>query len=300
MSRVLFVCIHNAGRSQMAAALLELMAGDRHEARSAGSNPGERVHPEVVEVMRELGIDLADRVPHLLSPADAEWADVVVTMGCGDACPYIPGKRYVDWDLRDPKGLPLDEVRAIRNDIRVRIELLVAELDLAATIRTGRLDLVLLDRAWLQAYAEGKPLPDLGFADPDGFLAGSAELVRWRLAQIAADPSEEPWLLRAIVDRAEAVAVGYVNFHAPPDERGMVEIGYTIVPSRRRQGYAFETAVGMWQWAAEHGALVLRASISPDNEPSLKLIHKAGFVEVGSQMDEIDGLELIFEKPAAA
>ena len=120
---------------------------------------------------------------------------------------------------------------------------------------------------------------------------------RWRLAQIAADPSEEPWLLRAIVNRDEAVAVGYVNFHAPPDERGMVEIGYTIVPSRRRQGYASEAADGMWGWAAEHGALILRASISPDNEPSLALIGKAGFVEVGSQIDEIDGLELVFEKP---
>ena len=119
-----------------------------------------------------------------------------------------------------------------------------AELDLAATVRTERLDLVLLDRTWLQAHADGKPLPDLGFADPDDILAGSAELVRWRLAQIAADPSEEPWLLRAIVERDEGVAVGYVNFHSLPDERGMVEIGYTIVPSRRRQGYASEAAAG--------------------------------------------------------
>ena len=267
MSRVLFVCIHNAGRSQMAAALLELVAERRHEARSAGSDPGEHVHAEVVEVMRELGIDLADRVPHLLDRADAEWADVVVTMGCGDACPYIPGKRYVDWDLTDPKGLPLDEVRAIRDDIRSRIETLVAELDRPVPVRTDRLDLVLLDRAFLQAYADGRPLPDLGFADPDDILAGSASLVRWRLAQIAADPSEEPWLLRAIVDRDEGVAVGYVNFHAPPDERGMVEIGYTIVPSRRRRGYASEAAEGMWRWAAGQGARVLRASISPDNEP---------------------------------
>ena len=295
MSRVLFVCIHNAGRSQMAAALLELVAGGRHEARSAGSDPGEHVHPEVVEVMRELGIDLADRVPHLLDRADAEWADVVVTMGCGDACPYIPGKRYVDWDLPDPKGLPLEEVRAIRDDIRGRIERLVAELDLAATIRTARLDLVLLDRAWLQAYADGKPLPDLGFADPDGFLAGSAELVRWRLAQIAADPSEEPWLLRAIVDRAEAVAVGYVNFHAPPDERGMVEIGYTIVPSRRRQGYASEAAEGMWGWAAEHGARVLRAVDQPRQRAVARAHPQGGLRRGRSQIDEIDGLELIFE-----
>ena len=177
-------------------------------------------------------------------------------------------------------------------------QLTPAELDLAATVRTDRLDLVLLDRTWLQAHADGGPLPDLGFADPDGILAGSADLVRWRLAQIAADPSEEPWLLRAIVERNEGVAVGYVNFHSLPDERGMVEIGYTIVPSRRRRGYASEAAAGMWGWAARHGARVLRASISPDNEPSLALIRKAGFVEVGSQIDEIDGLELIFEKPA--
>ena len=132
MSRVLFVCIHNAGRSQMSQALLELMAGDRHEARSAGSDPGERVHPEVVEAMRELGSDLTDRVPHRLDRADAEWADVVVTMGCGDACPVVPGRRYVDWELQDPRGLPIEEVRLIRDDIRHRIVELVRELDGAA------------------------------------------------------------------------------------------------------------------------------------------------------------------------
>ncbi len=129
MSRVLFVCIHNAGRSQMSQALFELVVEGRHEARSAGSDPGERVHPEVVEAMRELGVDVADRVPHRLERVDAEWADVVVTMGCGDACPYIPGKRYVDWQLTDPKGLPLEQVRLIRDDIRRRVEELAAELD---------------------------------------------------------------------------------------------------------------------------------------------------------------------------
>jgi arsenate reductase len=129
MSRVLFVCVHNAGRSQMAQALFELGAGGRHEARSAGSDPGAFVHPEVVEVMNELGIDLGDRVPHRLERADAEWADVVVTMGCGDACPYIPGKRYVDWDLADPKGRPLAEVRAVRDRIKALVEELVRGLD---------------------------------------------------------------------------------------------------------------------------------------------------------------------------
>ena len=113
----------------MSQALFELAAEGRHEARSAGSEPGDRVHPEVVDAMRELGVDVAERVPHKLDRADAEWADVVVTMGCGDACPYIPGKRYIDWQLTDPKGLPIEQVREIRDDIRTRVEQLVSELD---------------------------------------------------------------------------------------------------------------------------------------------------------------------------
>jgi arsenate reductase len=128
---VLFVCIQNAGRSQMAEALFRLAAGDRHQARSAGSAPAEHVHPEVVEAMRELGIDLGERAPQALEPADAEWADLVVTMGCGDACPVIPGKRYVDWQLDDPHGQPLAKVREIRDEIGRRVEDVVRELDAA-------------------------------------------------------------------------------------------------------------------------------------------------------------------------
>src|ERR671916_1560197 len=131
MATALFVCLHNAGRSQMSAALLERAAAGRHRALSAGSeaDPGGRVHPQVVEVMDELGIDLADRRPQRLTTELAQQADVVVTMGCGDACPYIPGKRYVDWELEDPRGRPIDEVRATRDDIARRVEQLVAELD---------------------------------------------------------------------------------------------------------------------------------------------------------------------------
>ncbi|HET7177872.1 MAG TPA: arsenate reductase ArsC [Solirubrobacterales bacterium] len=129
MARVLFVCLHNAGRSQISEALFSRAAGGRHEARSAGTTPAERVHPEVVEAMAELGIDLEGRTPRKLSRADAEWADAVVTMGCGDECPYIPGKRYLDWDLPDPKGRPLDAVRATRDEIGRRVEALVAQLD---------------------------------------------------------------------------------------------------------------------------------------------------------------------------
>lgn len=113
----------------MSQALFEVTADGRHEARSAGTEPAERIHPEVMTVMAEEGIDLGDRVPRLLTTDLARWADVVVTMGCGDACPVIPGKRYVDWDLPDPKGLPIDEVRAIREDIKGRVNELVKDLD---------------------------------------------------------------------------------------------------------------------------------------------------------------------------
>ena len=125
---VLFVCVQNAGRSQMAEALFRRMAGNGHDARSAGSSPADHVHPAVVEAMLELGVDLAGRVPRPLTRTDAEWADVVVTMGCGDACPFLPGKRYLDWELDDPSGLSLTETRAIRDEIASRIERLVAEL----------------------------------------------------------------------------------------------------------------------------------------------------------------------------
>lgn len=134
MATVLFVCLHNAGRSQMSAALFERATGGRHSALSAGSeaDPGGRVHLPVIEVMRELDIELADRRPQRLSHELSEQADVVVTMGCGDACPFIPGKRYIDWNLRDPKGLPIEEVRAVRDDISTRVAELVAEIDAEA------------------------------------------------------------------------------------------------------------------------------------------------------------------------
>lgn len=129
MARVLFVCLHNAGRSQMSQALFELFAAGRHEARSAGTTPADHVHPNVVAVMREVGVELDGRVPQRLTDELGRWADVVVTMGCGDACPVIPGRRYLDWDLPDPKDLPLDQVRAIREDISTRVRGLLDSLD---------------------------------------------------------------------------------------------------------------------------------------------------------------------------
>jgi arsenate reductase len=124
----MFVCTHNAGRSQMAAALMERLGGDRVRVRSAGTEPGERINPTVVEAMREIGLDLADRRPHGLRDDDLREADVVITMGCGDACPVYPGRRYEDWALADPSGVPLEEVRAIRNDIEGRVRRLLDSL----------------------------------------------------------------------------------------------------------------------------------------------------------------------------
>jgi arsenate reductase len=128
MATVLFVCLHNAGRSQMSRALFERAAAGQHTALSAGTTPAEHVHPEVIQVMRELDIDLSDRRPQPLTRELAVQADVVVTMGCGDQCPYIPGKRYIDWDLPDPKGGPIAEVRATRDEIARRVSDLLAEL----------------------------------------------------------------------------------------------------------------------------------------------------------------------------
>ncbi len=131
MADALFVCLHNAGRSQMSRALFERAAEGRHGAEAAGTRPADRLHPTVVEAMAEIGIHLADRRPRLLDREMAERADVVVTMGCGDECPYIPGKRYLDWDLEDPAGMPIERVRELRDEIAARVEALLAELDAA-------------------------------------------------------------------------------------------------------------------------------------------------------------------------
>ncbi len=125
---VLFVCVHNAGRSQMAAALMNDLSQGSVEVRSAGSEPAAQVNPAVVEVMAEIGIDIAAGQPRLLTYTDVKAADVVITMGCGDACPYYPGKRYEDWDLEDPAGKGVDAVRPIRDEIQRRVEILLEEL----------------------------------------------------------------------------------------------------------------------------------------------------------------------------
>lgn len=125
---VLFVCVHNAGRSQMAAALLDKMADGKVDVRSAGTQPGDRINPTVVEAMAEIGIDLDGRTPKAMTDQSVREADAVITMGCGDACPVYPGKRYEDWELTDPSGKTLDEVRPIRDEIAKRVETLLKSL----------------------------------------------------------------------------------------------------------------------------------------------------------------------------
>ena len=125
---VLFVCVHNAGRSQMAAGFLQHLAGDRIEVLSAGSEPADQVNPVAVEAMREAGIDVTREHPKLLTTEAVQQSDVVVTMGCGDACPFFPGTRYEDWELADPAGQPIEVVRDIRDEIRGRVEALIADL----------------------------------------------------------------------------------------------------------------------------------------------------------------------------
>ena len=128
---VLFVCTANGGRSVIAERLLRRDAGGRHEARSAGSNPGSAAHPRVLEALREIGIDAGDHVPRKLDQEQIDWADVVVAT-CDDACPYVPGKRYVSWQLPDPKHEPIERVREIRDDVARRVRVLVGELDAQA------------------------------------------------------------------------------------------------------------------------------------------------------------------------
>ncbi|WP_405802741.1 arsenate reductase ArsC [Streptomyces halstedii] len=125
---VLFVCVHNAGRSQMAAAWLAHLAGDRVEVRSAGSDPGDAVNPAAVEAMAEVGIDITAEAPKVLTADAVRASDVCITMGCGDTCPVFPGKRYLDWDLADPAGRGVDAVRPIRDEIRILVEGLIKEI----------------------------------------------------------------------------------------------------------------------------------------------------------------------------
>ena len=176
----------------------------------------------------------------------------------------------------------------------------MSTLDEESRIPTERLELVSLGPVFLANMLVSKPGPDLGFADPAGFLRGAEDVVRLRLKQIETSPEVAPWLLRALVLREDRVAVGFIGFHADPDERGMVEIGYEVLPSFQRRGYAREAASALIAWAGQRGARTVRACVSPENVASLALLGQQGFALVGEQFDEEDGRELVFERTAAS
>jgi [ribosomal protein S5]-alanine N-acetyltransferase len=167
-------------------------------------------------------------------------------------------------------------------------------------VRSERIELVSLTRDQLAAILGGQTAEveeALDVTLPPNWLGDDDLLPQWRLEQIESDPTSQSWLLRALILAEPRTCVGYFNFHGPPGEDGWVEMGYEILPEHRRRGYASEAALRMMRWAHdEHGVEVFRASIGPDNEPSLKMIEKLGFEEIGTQMDEIDGLEIVFER----
>lgn len=167
-------------------------------------------------------------------------------------------------------------------------------------IVTERLELVLLGPTFLANMLVAKSAPDAEFPDPAGFLAGAEDVVRLRLKQIETNPEVAPWLLRALVLREERVAVGFIGFHAAPDERGTAEIGYEVLASFRMRGYASEACTALIAWAARQGVRTVRASASPENAASLALLARQGFALVGEQLDEEDGRELVFEKTVVA
>jgi RimJ/RimL family protein N-acetyltransferase len=165
-------------------------------------------------------------------------------------------------------------------------------------IHSAHLDLVSVGLDFVSAALAGRIEEAercVGVKLPPGWEREAESALRYRRAQMEADPSTRPWLLRLMVVRATGEMAGYVNFHGPPENRGWVEIGYQVRPEFRRRGYAFEAAIAMFEWAAEQGVGRFRASVSPDNEPSLAMVRKMGFHRIGEQMDEIDGLEYVFE-----
>jgi RimJ/RimL family protein N-acetyltransferase len=165
-------------------------------------------------------------------------------------------------------------------------------------ITSARLELISAGLDFVRAALEGR-IADAeriaGVKLPPGWEEEAQSALRYRRAQMEADPTTRPWLLRLIVIRQTGEMIGYINFHGPPRAEGWVEIGYQIDPRFRRRGYAFEAACAMFLWAAEHGVLRFRASVSPDNEPSLAMVRKMGFSRIGEQWDDIDGLEYVFE-----
>lgn len=261
---VLFVCVHNAGRSQMAMAWLRHLAGDRVAVRSAGSEPAESINPVAVQVMHEVGIELTGVAPRLLSPDDVSASDVVVTMGCGDTCPVFPGIRYEDWDLPDPAGRPAGEVRLIRDEIRRRVEHLL-------------IDLVSVEPLRAEHWADVARIYAAGIADGDAtFETTVPDWATWDAEHLAEH--------RFVATDGAGVVTGWVAA-VPVSERcvyaGVVEHSVYVDPAYRGRGIGRFLLDALVESTEAAGIWTIQSGIFPENRASLALHERVGFRVVG-------------------
>jgi L-amino acid N-acyltransferase YncA/protein-tyrosine-phosphatase len=265
---VLFVCVHNAGRSQMAAGWLRRLAGDRVEVRSAGSEPAEAINPVAVQVMKEVGIEIATEQPKVLTVDTVRVSDVVISMGCGDACPVLTGKRYLDWDLADPAGQQLDMVRRLREEIRGRVQALLDEL-LAPPVTIVPMAAEHAE-AVLAIYQAGMDENDATF---ETTAPGWADFRATHLAEhsyVALD--------------AAGTVLGWVSA-VPVSERcvyaGVVEHSVYVHPAARGQGVGRALLATLAASTEAAGIWTIQAGIFPENQASVTLHAAAGFRTVG-------------------
>ncbi|MGX7681792.1 GNAT family N-acetyltransferase [Jatrophihabitans sp. DSM 45814] len=266
---VLFVCVHNAGRSQMAAGWLKHLAADRIEVWSAGSEPADQLNPLAIEAMREVGIDITGESPKILTTEAVSRAEVVVTMGCGDTCPYFPGKRYEDWQLTDPAGQPIEVVREVRDDIRTRVETLTNELLRRPSVRIEPMTEAHAD-AVLSIYQAGMD---------EGNATFETNAPTWSEFDDTKTAGH-----RFVALNESDVVLGWVAV-VPVSDRcvyaGVVEHSVYVSPAARGLGVAralLETLVASTEAA---GIWTIQSGIFPENEASIALHRAAGFREVG-------------------
>ena len=273
---VLFVCVHNAGRSQMAAAFLTHLAGDRVRVRSAGSLPADAVNPAVVEAMREVGIDLSAETPKVLTAEAVQSSDVVISMGCGDACPVLPGRRYLDWTLEDPAGQGVPAVRPIRDEIEQRVHALLGELGIEDAAGPGgrRIARMLPGHASqvLAIYQLGIDEGNATFetAAPDWAAFDAARLPAHRLVELGEDGRVSGWAAVAPVSARSAYA-------------GVVEHSVYVHPEARGRGVGAALLQALIESTEAAGIWTIQSGIFPENTASLALHLRAGFRIIGTR-----------------
>jgi L-amino acid N-acyltransferase YncA/protein-tyrosine-phosphatase len=267
---VLFVCVHNAGRSQMAAGWLKHLAGDRIEIWSAGSEPADQVNPVAIEAMAEVGIDISGERPKILTAESVSRADVVITMGCGDACPFFPGKRYLDWELTDPAGQGIDVVRAVRDDIKGRVGTLMAELLTPA--RPVRIGAMTAEHATdvLAIYQAGIDEGNATFetAAPTWDRFNEDHLAEHRFVALEDADTVLGWVAATSVSDRCVYA-------------GVVEHSVYVAPTAQNRGVGGALLDALITSTEAAGMWTIQAGIFPENTASAALHRRAGFREVG-------------------